>query len=187
MSRQFTYAQFWRCALQVNPVGYNGAYRGDEHDLSEADYNQQLLNKCLEHDINVVGLADHGSVDSVDTLRSFLEPNGIVVFPGFEIASTEKIHMVCLFPEGTSKDQLNRYLGNLGLTNPEDKVWPSRLGCLELAEAIKAVGGFWYAAHITQKNGQHSAPLEIRSLSKLCVIMATLILGVWGFGVRLSR
>lgn len=153
MSEQYTYARYWRCALQVNPVGYNSAYRGDEHGLSEADYNQQLLEKCLEHDIKVVGLADHGSVDSIDALRMFLEPHGIVVFPGFEIASTEKIHMVCLFPEGTSKDQLNRYLGRLDLTNPEEKVWPSKLGCLALARVVSDIGGFWYAAHMIGKNG----------------------------------
>ncbi|WP_265923344.1 TrlF family AAA-like ATPase [Cupriavidus nantongensis] len=153
MSDQYTYARFWRCALQVNPVGYNSTYRGNEHGFTEADYNQALLSKCLELGIKVVGLADHGSVDSVDTLRNVLEPHGIVVFPGFEIASTEKIHMVCLFAEDTTKDQLHRYLGNLGLTDPKDKVWPSKLGCLELAEAIKNVGGFWYAAHATQANG----------------------------------
>ena len=153
MSDQYTYARFWRCALQVNPVGYNGTYRGDEHGLTEGDYNQQLLDKCREHGIKVIGLADHGSVDSVDALRSFLEPHGIVVFPGFEIASTEKIHMVCLFPEGTSKDQLNRFLGKLDLTDPEEKVWPSKLGCLALAKIVSDLGGFWYAAHITGKNG----------------------------------
>lgn len=153
MSDQYTYARFWRCALQVNPVGYNSAYQGGEHGLSEADYNQALLAKCLELDIKVVGLADHGSVDSVDTLRNVLAPHGIVVFPGFEIASTEKIHMVCLFPEDTTKDQLNRFLGSLQLTDPEEKVRPSRLGCVQLAETIKGLGGFWYAAHATQASG----------------------------------
>lgn len=153
MSQDYTYARFWRCALQVNPVDYNGTYRGAGHSLSEGDYNRELLAKCQDLDIKVVGLADHGSVDSVDALRNVLEPNGIVVFPGFEIASTEKIHMVCLFPEGTTKDQLNRYLGMLGLTNPENKVWPSRQPCLELAEAIRDLGGFWYAAHATQASG----------------------------------
>ena len=153
MSDQYTYARFWRCALQVNPVGYNGAFRGGEHGLNEADYNLALLNKCQELDIKVVGLADHGSGDSVDRLRNVLEPHGIVVFPGFEIASTEKIHMVCLFPDGTTKDQLNRYLGKLHLTDPEEKVWPSDLGCLELARFIQDLGGFWYAAHMTGNNG----------------------------------
>lgn len=153
MSDRFTYARFWLCALQVNPVGYNGAYRGNEHGLSEAEYNQALLAKCQELDIKVVGLADHGSVDSVDTLRNVLTPHGIVVFPGFEIASTEKIHMVCLFSEGTTKDQLNRYLGSLQLTDPQERVRPSRLGCIQLAEKIKELGGFWYAAHATQASG----------------------------------
>jgi ABC-type lipoprotein export system ATPase subunit len=153
MRDQYTYARFWRCALQVNPVGYNSAYRGGEHGMSEADYNQALLAKCQELNIAVVGLADHGSVDSVDTLRNVLSPHGIVVFPGFEIASTEKIHMVCLFPEDTTKDQLNRYLGSLQLTDPEEKVLPSRLGCIQLAALIKDLGGFWYAAHATQASG----------------------------------
>lgn len=153
MSEQYTYARFWRCALQVNPVGYNSAYRGGEHGMTETEYNQALLAKCKELDIKVVGLADHGSVDSVDTLRNVLIPHGIVVFPGFEIASTEKIHMVCLFPEDTTKDQLNRYLGSLQLTDPEEKVRPSRLGCIQLAEVIKELGGFWYAAHATQASG----------------------------------
>ena len=152
-AEMFTYARFWRCALQVNPAGYNSAYRGGKHGLSEADYNQSLLKKCQELDIKVIGLADHGSVDSVDALRNFMEPHGIIVFPGFEIASTEKIHMVCLFPEDTTKDQLNRYLGRLELTDPQENVLPSNLGCLDLAKIIQELGGFWYAAHMTGTNG----------------------------------
>ena len=153
MSDQYTYARFWRCALQVNPVSYNGTYRGVEHGLTEVDYNQSLLEKCIELDIKVVGVADHGSVESVDSLRQVLEPHGIVVFPGFEVSSSEKIHMVCLFSEGTTKDQLSRYMGHFGLTNPAEKVWPSSHTCLDLAKKIEEIGGFWYAAHMTGSNG----------------------------------
>ncbi len=153
MSDQYTCARFWRCALQVNDFRYSGEYRRDDHGLSEDDYNQALLAKCLELDIKVVGLADHGSVDSVDTLRNVLAPHGIIVFPGFEIASTEKIHMVCLFPEDTTKDQLKTYLGELGLANPSKLTEPSRYSCLELAERVKRLGGFWYAAHATHASG----------------------------------
>lgn len=149
----YTVARFWRCALQVNPSGYQSRYRGGEHGLDEASYNQQLLDQCLALDIKVVGIADHGNVDAVDSLRGFLEPHGIVVFPGFEIASSEKIHMVCLFPEGTAKDQLNRYLGRLELTDVQDTVRPSRKTCLDLAQAIFDLGGFWYAAHMIGANG----------------------------------
>lgn len=153
MSDQYTYARFWRCALQVNPVGYNGTYRGAEHGLDEGGYNQALLQKCLELGIKVVGLADHGSVASVDALRQVLQPHGIVVFPGFEIASNDKTHYVCLFPEDTTVQQLDRYLGNLKLHDPADGIRPSRLSSEELIEEVDLLGGFVYAAHCTQDSG----------------------------------
>lgn len=153
MSDQYTYARFWRCALQVNPVGYNGTYRGADHGLDEGGYNQALLQKCLELGITVVGLADHGSVASVDALRQVLQPHGIVVFPGFEIASNDKTHYVCLFPEDTTVQQLDRYLGNLKLHDPADGIRPSRLSSEELIEEVDLLGGFIYAAHCTQDSG----------------------------------
>jgi DNA repair ATPase RecN len=100
-----------------------------------------------------VGIADHGSVDGVDNLRKVLEENGIIVFPGFEIASTEKVHMVCLYPSGTPINILNQYLGNLELPPGLQKTAPSALGCLNIAERVLKQGGFWYAAHITGANG----------------------------------
>lgn len=150
---RYTVARFWRCALQVNPFSYQATYRGKGHGLDEASYNQQLLEQCVAQGIKVVGIADHGNADAIDSLRGFLEPHGIVVFPGFEIASSEKIHMVCLFPEGTSKDQLNRYLGELGMPSVNQTITPSNKTCLVLAEIIFTRGGFWYAAHMTGANG----------------------------------
>jgi ABC-type lipoprotein export system ATPase subunit len=153
MSDQYTYARFWRCALQVNPVGYNGTYRGADHGLDEGGYNQALLQKCLELGITVVGLADHGSVASVDALRQMLQPHGIVVFPGFEIASNDKTHYVCLFSEETTGQQLERYLGNLDLLDTTDGVRPSRLSSEQLIEKVDQLGGFIYAAHCTLDSG----------------------------------
>lgn len=153
MSDQYTFARFWRCALQVNPVGYSGTYRGTDHGLDEGGYNQALLQKCLELDITVVGLADHGSVASVDALRQVLQPHGIVVFPGFEIASNDKTHYVCLFSEVTTGQQLERYLGNLDLLDPTDGVRPSRLSSEQLIEKVDQLGGFIYAAHCTSDSG----------------------------------
>jgi hypothetical protein len=150
---RYTVAQFWRCALQVNPSGYQAIYRGTSHGLDETTYNSQMLAACKANGISVVGIADHGSVDAVDGLRRFLEPEGIVVFPGFEVCSSEKIHMVCLFPEGTTKDQLNRYLGSLDLTNVKETVRPSRKTCLDIAKTTFDLGGFWYAAHMTGASG----------------------------------
>ncbi|MCH8619045.1 TrlF family AAA-like ATPase [Undibacterium sp. TS12] len=153
MSDQYTYARFWRCALQVNTFNYNSTYRGTDHGLDEVNYNQALLQRCLELEIKVVGLADHGSVISVDALRQVLQMHRIVVFPGFEIASNDKTHYVCLFPEDTTVQQLDRYLGSLKLHDPADGIRPSLLSSEVLIDEVDQLGGFIYAAHCTHNSG----------------------------------
>ncbi len=150
---KYTHARFWKCALQVNPYDYFANHQGQDHGLSAEEYAKNLLKICIQEDVRVVGLADHGSVKAVDQVRNTLSPQGIVVFPGFEISSTEKIHMVCLFAEDTTTEVLNRVLGKLNLMDPDASVAPSELGCLKIAEVIKEQDGFWYAAHMTGNNG----------------------------------
>lgn len=148
-----TYARFWRCALQVNPASYSEAYRGQGHGLSQQEYLDALLRVCQREGIEVIGLADHGSVNDVDAIRGHLCAHGIVVFPGFEVSTTEKVHWVCLFPEDTSTEQLNRFLGALELTDPKDGVTPSKLGGEALLSKVEAFGGICYAAHVTGASG----------------------------------
>ncbi|MCY3615278.1 MAG: ATPase [Bacteroidetes bacterium] len=151
--QQHTFAQFWKCALQVNPHEYSAQYRGTDHGMDAKSYAQAVRETCLAEEIQVVGLADHGSVDQTKTIRGVLVNAGIVVFPGFEVATTEKIHWVCLFPESTSEQQLERYLGVLKLTDPEERVRPSSLGGEELLHQVATLGGFCFAAHATSNSG----------------------------------
>ena len=145
------YAKYYRCALQVNPYSYS-RYRGKEIQ-NELEYNNAILKNCKENNIIVVGLADHGCVDSSESLREKLQSRGIIVFPGFEITSAEKIHMVCLFPPEKTVSDLNRFLGVLGLDKVAVGNETSKMTCLSIAEKINELGGFWYAAHITGDNG----------------------------------
>lgn len=103
MNRVYTKARFWKCALQVNPASYI-AYRGKEHAMSPEQYNQKLVDLVLENEIKVIGLANHGNVAETDAIRNAMNAQKIIVFPGFEIASSEKVHFVCLYPEKTSVD-----------------------------------------------------------------------------------
>lgn len=153
MNEEYMYAKFWRCALQVNPTSYNELYRGKDHGLTEEEYNQNLLQKCLQLNIKIIGIADHGNVDSIDNIRCLLQSHGIIVFPGFEIASNDKIHYVCLFSEDTTSQKLERYLGSLVLLDPENGVRPSKLSSEEIIEKVDQLGGFIYAAHCTQEHG----------------------------------
>ncbi|MEG0900276.1 MAG: hypothetical protein RSF40_11280 [Oscillospiraceae bacterium] len=144
-------ASYYKCALQVNSSSY-AKYRGHTPD-DETDYNQRILDKCIENKISVVGLADHGSVDTSESLRKKLSDNGIIVFPGFEISTAEKIHIVCLFPSELTSSELNRIIGNLGLTAIKNGTEVSEKSCLEISDKIEKSKGFWYAAHITGDNG----------------------------------
>ena len=151
--QHYTFAQFWKCALQVNPHAYSANYRGTDHGMDASTYAEALRDRCLTEKIRVVGFADHGSVADAETIRKALIDAGIVVFPGFEVATAEKVHWVCLFPEDTSEQQLERYLGRLELTNPEDGVRPSRLGGQQLLQCVDELGGFCFAAHATSDSG----------------------------------
>ena len=90
MEETYTKAKFWKCALQVNPYTYLQEYRGQEHQFAENEYNQQLLKVCKEEKIEILGIADHGNVNGIDAIKKIMEPSGILVFPGFEIATSEK-------------------------------------------------------------------------------------------------
>jgi len=147
------YARFWKCALQLNPWDYAAKFRGKAHGLNESAYNAEVLRVCQSEDIRVVGIADHGCVDTLDALRRVLASSGITVFPGFEIASSEKAHFVCLFPEDTTVQQLERYLGNLKLLDPKGGVRPSSLSAEQLMEEVHKLGGLAYAAHCTEDSG----------------------------------
>ena len=151
--KRYTFAQFWKCALQVNPHAYSAKYRGKDHGMDANTYAEALRDECLAETIQVIGLADHGSVADAEIMRKVLVDAGIVVFPGFEVATTEKVHWVCLFPEDVNEQKLERYLGSLSLTNPGDGVRPSNLGGQQLLQRVEDLGGFCFAAHATSNSG----------------------------------
>ncbi|MER2473561.1 TrlF family AAA-like ATPase [Photorhabdus laumondii] len=150
-TNKYTKARFFKCALQVNSSDYI-KHRGQQPTLSEDDYNQQLLNASLEMRIKVIGLADHGSVNGFEKIRDLFAQHGIVVFPGFEIASSGKIHFVCLFDESASADQIKMHLGALGvdINQPEAPVQKS---ATDIINYVNGKGGFIFAAHCTNDDG----------------------------------
>lgn len=147
----YTKARFFKCALQVNPARYI-KYRGRQQSVSEDEYNQELLEEALNAGVEVIGLAHHGSIDGTEKLRELFTQHGLLVFPGFEIASSEKIHFVCLFDESTSSDLLKMHLGALGVDIDQPEM-PIRKSALELINSVNEKGGFVYAAHSTNDDG----------------------------------
>ncbi|HCK93614.1 MAG TPA: DNA repair protein, partial [Gammaproteobacteria bacterium] len=106
----------------------------------------------LEAGIDIIGLASHGSINGFEQIRDLFKEHGIVVFPGFEIASTEKVHLVCLFDELTEADQIKMHLGALGVdvSNPAA---PVQKTAIDIIEYVNNKNGFIYAAHCTNDDG----------------------------------
>ena len=148
-------ARFYKCALQVNS-NHGKTWQGEKPQDKDI-YNREILEQCQTNGIKVVGIADHGDIEHSKELRNYLTDHGIIVFPGFEITSSEGIHMVCLYDSDTSDSKLDQFLGQLmgkRVASPNNNhAHQSSHSCGDMATKIIDQEGFWYAAHITSDGG----------------------------------
>ncbi len=146
-------AEFYRCALQVNPHHYSETYRGRSSVLDEAGYVSALVGKAEDLGITVLAVTDHNHVGGVDGIRSEAHKRGIHVFPGFELSSTEGIHVLCLYPLTTTVDELGRYLGEFGIraTKPSSSLCDKSF--VDLIALVRNQGGISIAAHVENDSG----------------------------------
>ena len=146
-------AIFHRCALQVNPHHYGQTYRGQATPGNASEHARALVAKAIELGISVLAIADHNDVSSVPIFRTAAEGTAVHVFPGFELSSSEGVHVLCIYPLETTADQLSRYLGEFGIRNTSSSSDPSTLGFVEVLEKVRDQGGVAVAAHATSEQG----------------------------------
>ena len=146
-------ARFYRCALQVNPHSYAAQYRGQPHSLSADVYVKAMIDRAVASAIEVLAITDHNHVGSVEAFRMEGKRSGVAVFPGFEVESSEGVHVICIYPPDTAVLQLSRYLGELGIIDTDPSSKPSSRSFSEILELVKERGGVTIAAHVTQSKG----------------------------------
>ena len=147
-------ASYFRCALQVNPFTYLKNNRGKDHGLNEDEYNTHLIEKCKELEIKVIAVTDHNHVGGINTIRKTAAISGLVVFPGFEVASSEGVHLLCIFDSNKNLDTLGRYLGDLGIYDTDPSTKNSSETFSEIVKKVKKEwNGICIAAHITNEGG----------------------------------
>ena len=146
-------ARFLKCALQVNPHHYSGTFRGQESGGSSIDYAKAIINRAVELEASVLAITDHNSVSSVTEFRYAAEGRGITIFPGFEISSSEGIHVLCLYPPDTAGERLERFLGEFGIRSPEPSSDLSSESFEQVLQKVREQGGITVAAHITSDRG----------------------------------
>lgn len=146
-------AEFFRCALQVNPHGYAENFRGQPQDGSAEDHARAIVQKAEELDVRVLAITDHNDVSGVAAFRSAAELTAVHILPGFELCSKEGVHVLCIYPPDTEEKVLSRYLGELGITRPGPSSDLADKGFDEVLAYVKKQGGIAIAAHATTKKG----------------------------------
>ena len=73
--------------------------------------------------------------------------------PGFELTSSEGIHVLCIYPTNTADEQTSRFLGEFGIRETGTSSNLANCRFTEVLDLVGQQGGIAVAAHITTKNG----------------------------------
>ena len=146
-------AVFHRCALQVNPHHYGAAFRGQSADGDASAHAQAIVEKAVEIGVSVLAITDHNDVSDVPAFRNAAQGRGLHVFPGFELSSSEGVHVLCIYPQDTTDDQLQRYLGEFGIRNTSPSSDLANKSFIAILEQVREQHGVTVAAHVTNDNG----------------------------------
>ena len=150
-------ASFMRCALQVNPSHYLGTFQGDDQDGSADDYTRAIVDKAREVGVSVLAITDHNSVRDVSRFRTAAQGTSVTILPGFELESTEGIHVLCVYPPDMAEQKLERLLGEFGVRDTQ----PSSRQCahdfVTILGKVREQAGIAVAAHSTGKKGLFKA------------------------------
>ena len=146
-------AVFHRCALQVNPYHYSATFRGKGADGDASAHAKAIVEKAAEIGVSVLAITDHNDVSGVPAFRIAAATNGIHILPGFEVSSSEGVHILCIYPQDTDDAQLGRFLGELGIRNIAPSSDLSSKSFVEILQHVREQGGVAIAAHVTGDKG----------------------------------
>jgi hypothetical protein len=145
-------ARFYRCALQLNPFAYHGRHGKPNAFQTEAEYNQAIITACQEKGIEAIAVTDHYRVaDSWGLIRA-ARAAGIFAFGGFEAASKDGVHFLCLY-NPDKDDSLERFIGQFGIHNSNALSPNGDKDCIDLLKCVREQGGIAIAAHVCADNG----------------------------------
>ena len=145
-------ARFYRCALQVNPFAYHGRHNKQTAFQNEADYNNAIIETCLANNIEAIAVTDHYRVADSWELIHLARERGIFVFGGFEAASKDGVHFLCLY-DPQKDGNLEHCIGGFGVHNNSDLSPNGDKDCLELLDCVRNQGGIAIAVHVAADNG----------------------------------
>ena len=113
---------------------------------------RHVVARAAEIGVSVLAITDHNDVSGVSVFQD-AATSGITIFPGFELSSSEGIHVLCIYPPDATEGQLGRFLGEFGIRDTEPSSQLSSHPFDEILEKVREQGGISIAAHVTNANG----------------------------------
>jgi hypothetical protein len=74
-----------------------------------------LLAAAAARGVEIVGVTEHNDVSGIDELREAAHACGVLLYPGFEVASSEGVHVLCLHEPDATVRRLEERLVSVGL------------------------------------------------------------------------
>jgi DNA repair ATPase RecN len=145
-------ARWVRTALQVNPYGYVGRSAPATKFRSEDVYNTAIIEKCLELGIEMIATTDHASADSSVSLIRRAEESGIVALPGFEVNSSEGVHLLVVFEAGAEPSRVNAAIGGCGVV-PGSSSGETGKSFADIVAEMSKLGALVIPAHANVPSG----------------------------------
>ena len=146
-------AEFLRCALQVNPSHYAGTFRGRSDPGDAAAHAKAIVEKAVDLGISVLAITDHNNVQGVPFFQNAARGTRVRILPGFELSSSEGIHVLCIYPHDTEELKLERFLGGFGMTNTSPSSDLCESDFCAILGRVREQGGIAVAAHVTNDKG----------------------------------
>lgn len=146
-------AQFYRCALQVNPFDYLSRHSKTTLFKTEEAYNDAMIEACKANGIDLIAITDHFRVATAISLAEAARQAGIAVFYGFEANSSDGVHLLCIFDENISVEEVNLIIGACGVTGFNTESPCADKDCVALLSLVKERGGVTIAAHACSASG----------------------------------
>ena len=130
-----------------------------------------IVNMAAMMGLSVIALSDHNSIGNVSSAMKAGEKAGVRVIPAMEVETMEEVHILTLFPDMPSAEEVYREVYNKlppiknkpeifghqfymdeddNIVGEEEKllVSPSAVSINELFSMVKTVGGIFVPAHV---------------------------------------
>lgn len=172
---QFPGSRWWKFDFHTHTPASSDYADTDKH-ITPRNWLLAHMNK----EIDAVVVTDHNSAEWVDQLKVELKtleatrPEGwreMVLFPGVEITTSERVHLLAVFAPQTTTSEINGLLNGSNVdwdkpaANSGNAEWRMRnVNIIEMMQRIKGKGGLAIPAHVDRINGllasQSSSPYQ---------------------------